>query len=129
MDQSARPVFLIVEDEPEVLVSVAMGIADAGFFVHQARDADEARRLLWDHSEIAVLFTDVEMQGATNGLELAHFARRRSTALKIIVTSGRSAIDTSRIPTGAVFIAKPYRIDDVLESARQVSPKASVSNT
>ena len=128
MDKSARPVFLIVEDEPDVLVSVAMGIEDAEFIVHQARDADEARRLLWDHSDIAVLFTDVEMQGPMNGLELAHFARQHSTALKIIVTSGRSAIETSRLPTGAVFIPKPYRIDEVLESARQVSSKAGTSN-
>ena len=77
MDKSEGPVLLIVEDEQEVLVSVAMGIADAGSIVHQARDADEARRLLWDRSEIEVLFTE----GGAGGYEWPGTRAFRQAAL------------------------------------------------
>lgn len=108
MEQSTRPTVLLVEDEPLIRIVAADMLEDSGYQVIEAGDAAEALVLLADHAEIGILFTDVNMPGEMNGLELAAEVVRLHPAIKIIVTSGRQWLPDSELPDHGRFLLKPY---------------------
>jgi CheY-like chemotaxis protein len=80
---------LIVEDEFLVRIDAADMVRAGGFEVVEAADADEAIEILETRSDIAVVFTDIQMPVSIDGLELARAVRGRWPPIKIIATSGR----------------------------------------
>jgi CheY-like chemotaxis protein len=99
---------LIVENEAIVRIELAGRLAEMGWAVLSAADADEAIALLDAHPEIVLLFTDVRMPGSMDGLRLAHHVRDRWPPVKIIVTSGLSSAQLGEMPVDSLFLAKPY---------------------
>jgi two-component system, response regulator PdtaR len=116
---SKTPAILIVEDEPFVRLGSARTIADAGFEVIEAANADEAIRILEDRSDIRVVFTDIHMPGSMDGLKLAHAIRNRWPPVKIIVTSGRERLAEEDLPDGGRFFAKPYDLEEITDTLRE----------
>lgn len=98
---------LIVEDEPMIRWSGADMLREAGFDVIEAGGADDALTILHAH-RVGVLFTDVDMPGSINGLELAHIARGLWPALRILVTSGKCKPGPAAMPKHGRFVDKPY---------------------
>ena len=70
---------LIVEDDFLVRQSAVFLLKEAGFDTLEAGSADEAVPLLEARQDIKVVFTDINMPGSMDGLELA----------QAIVTAGR----------------------------------------
>jgi CheY-like chemotaxis protein len=70
-------VVLIVEDEPVIRMNAAAMIEDAGYGVLEAANADDAILLLETHSEIRVVFSDIEMPGSMDGLRFIQVVRER----------------------------------------------------
>jgi CheY-like chemotaxis protein len=89
---------LIVEDEPLIRMGAVYQIEDAGFEVYEAASADAAIALLELHKEIRLIFTDVDMPGSMDGLNLAHYVRGRWPPVKIMVTSGHVKVDEEHLP-------------------------------
>ena len=87
-----RPVILIVEDDFLIRMNAAEMIADAGFDVIEAGNADEAIVILEARPDIHVVFTDIQMPGSMDGLKLARFVRGRWPPIKIVATSGNFAV-------------------------------------
>ncbi len=104
-----RPVVLLVEDDLFVRMAAADALDDAGFEVIEAVDAQAAQEILHSRTDIQVLFTDVQMPGIMDGLELAFLVRDRWPHISIIITSGHLQPNSADLPEEAVFIAKPYR--------------------
>jgi CheY-like chemotaxis protein len=102
------PAVLIVEDEPLVRLGAAKFIADEGFEVIEAANADEAIRILEARKDVRIVFTDIHMPGSMDGLKLARAVRNRWPPIKIIVTSGRDPVREQDLPEGSRFFAKPY---------------------
>lgn len=102
-----RHVVLIVEDEPLVRLTGADLLADAGFEVLEARNADEALRILEATPEVRVVFSDVEMPGSLDGLGLARNICQRWPRIGILLTSGRG-IREEAFPREGRFLTKPY---------------------
>ena len=102
-----RHVVLIVEDEPLVRLTGADLLADAGFEVLEAGNADEALLILEATQEVRVVFSDVEMPGALDGLGLARNICRRWPSIGIVLTSGHH-IREEMIPGDGRFVPKPY---------------------
>ena len=102
-----RHVVLIVEDEPFVRLAGADLLADAGFEVFEAGNADEALRILEATPEVRVVFSDVEMPGSLDGVSLARRICQRWSSIGIILTSGHR-IREETIPRDGRFLAKPY---------------------
>ena len=102
-----RCVVLIVEDEPFVRLMGADLLAEAGFEVLEASNADEALRILEATPAVRVVFSDVEMPGSTDGLGLARNICRRWPSIGIVLTSGHR-IRAEMIPREGRFLAKPY---------------------
>ena len=73
---SATPaVVLVVEDEMLLRMRAVDMVEDAGFISLEAVDADQAIGILESRSDIALLFTDIQMPGRMDGLKLAHPSR------------------------------------------------------
>jgi DNA-binding NtrC family response regulator len=107
-DQRNSCTVLVVEDEPPVRMVAVELLQEAGLEVCEAGRADEAIPVLEAPNEIRVLFTDVRMPGSMNGYALAHYVHGRWPGVKIIVTSGHTRVREDSMPTGAVFMPKPY---------------------
>ena len=104
-----RSTVLVVEDEPLVLIAAAEALRDAGFNVIEAATADEAALLLRAAGhEVSVVFTDIEMPGAMDGMTLARVVRGAWPAISVLITSGRVKPGESELPMGTAFVAKPY---------------------
>ena len=102
------PVVLIVEDETFVRFHAIEIIESAGYSVLAATNADEAIEILESRSDIAVVFTDIQMPGSMDGLKLAAAIRGRWPPIKIIATSGLIDVQIDALPEGGRFIRKPY---------------------
>src|SRR3954471_9911597 len=103
-----RPVVLIVEDEFLIRMYAADMIKEAGYEVVEAIDADAAIVILETRGDIRVIFTDIQMPGSMDGLKLAHAVRDRWPPVHIVATSGHYAFNKGDLPTGTVFLQKPY---------------------
>jgi CheY-like chemotaxis protein len=79
---------LVVEDDEILRMCAADVVADAGFTPVEATNADEAVAILESRSDIALLFTDIQMPGGMDGLGLAQAVHNRWPAIKIILVSG-----------------------------------------
>ena len=74
--QSSTRAVLVVEDEPLLRLDIVENFMAAGFRAFEAASALEAIEILQSHPEIRAVFTDVEMPGTMDGIELAHVVRR-----------------------------------------------------
>jgi CheY-like chemotaxis protein len=116
----ANPKVLVVEDEALLLFSIADDLKEAGFDVLEASNADEAIRILTAHPEIELLFTDVDMPGSMDGLKLSAMVRNRWPPVRIIVTSGKQQPDQTTLPSGGLFIPKPYMSRQIAAAMREM---------
>jgi two-component system, response regulator PdtaR len=97
-------VILLVEDEVLVRMVAADVLSDAGFTILESTNAEEALRLLETRSDVQVLFTDVNMPGAPDGLGLAQTVHNRSPEVGILIGSGRIRPSPAELPPGTRFI-------------------------
>ena len=111
---------LVVEDEALIMLDIVDQLEAEGFIVFQAENADVAIGLLAAHSDIKLLFTDIDMPGSMDGLKLAAAVRDRWPPIKIIVTSGHRVVEITDMPDGSVFFSKPYKHKAVMASMREL---------
>ncbi|HEX7855616.1 MAG TPA: response regulator [Sphingobium sp.] len=111
---------LIVEDELILRQIGAEVLADAGYEVLEAEDAGDAIELLEYRSDIALLFTDVRMPGAMDGLELAQKVHGRWPAIRLLVTSGHIHLSREELPDNGEFLAKPYRWTELTQRVEKL---------
>lgn len=111
---------LVVDDEPLIRMTLADFLADEGFAVLEASNVLEAVAVLGRH-RIDALITDVDMPGALNGFDLVKLVQSYTAGVAVIVTSGghtAAEIDGHRVS----FLAKPYRMDAILEELEKRMP-------
>lgn len=113
MGSAGDPSVLVVEDEFLLLSMTCDHLRAEGFLVVEAAAARDALTLLEQHPDLAVLFTDVNMPGDLNGLDLAIEVRRTRPHLHVIITSGLWARAGEPVPEGAIFVEKPYSVEAV----------------
>jgi CheY-like chemotaxis protein len=118
MAQAIKPTALVVENDEMQRTHVSTLLEESEMKVIQCESAEAAVYVL-DQSGgcLSIIFTDVELAGIMDGIELAHIARQRFPDLHIIVTSGTPRI--RRLPDGTTFMAKPWSATDVLLEARK----------
>ena len=105
---SGLPSVLVVEDELLIRMCAACCLTDAGFDVIEAADVEEAMQALEARGDVVLVFTDVNMPGPRDGLDLAWELSRRRPEIPVIVTSGKATPRDDQIPSGGRFLAKPY---------------------
>jgi CheY-like chemotaxis protein len=108
LDHSLLPaVVLVVEDEMMLRMRAVDMVEDAGYTSVEAVDADQAVAILESRSDIALLFTDIQMPGSMDGLALAHSVRDRWPPIRIILVSGQLKLASTDMPAGSRFFGKP----------------------
>ena len=108
---------VVVEDEPLIRLLVVGAMSDAGFEVIEAGHAEEALGHLQLHpATIHLLFTDVHMPGHMTGLALAFYVAEIWPHIALLITSGQPPAD--KLPTGAIFLRKPYATEHAVAHAR-----------
>ena len=118
---------LLVEDEGLIRMVTADYLRDEGFEVVEARDGDEAARLLDAPGGFDVLFTDVRMPGTLDGVDVAVRARRRHPELPVLVVSGyaaRLAIRLGALQPPAAFMDKPYALREVADALDRLTARS-----
>jgi CheY-like chemotaxis protein len=118
---SSRPVVLVVEDEYLVRLYAADVLADAGFDVVQANNADEAIAVLEQRRDIRLVFTDIDMPGEMDGLKLAAAVRDRWPPIELILTSGKYNPGDDCIPDRGHFLPKPYHATSLARAVRNLA--------
>jgi CheY-like chemotaxis protein len=116
----SRPVVLVVEDEVLLRWTAVAIIEDAGFDVVEAGTGIEAVSVLEKRSDIRTVFTDIEMPGSINGIQLAHLIRTRWPSIGIMATSGQFRLREDDLPAGARFLHKPYAVANLTDAIREL---------
>lgn len=115
---------LLVEDESLIRLVIAEILRDEGFDVMEARNGDEAASVLDQVDSFDVLFTDVQMPGKFDGIDVAVYARGRDPMIPVLVVSGLAAKSVmSRLKLlepPVVFIDKPYSPEKIVETVRRL---------
>jgi DNA-binding NtrC family response regulator len=115
-----RSVVLIVEDEPLIRFSTLDALEGVGHVALEAGNADEAMVLLKSRRDVEILFTDVNMAGSMDGIQLAKRVRAIRPDIGIIITSGVVQLDPMALPANAVFLPKPYQYAALLTSIHRL---------
>lgn len=120
-DRTVAPaVVLVVEDELLLRMRAVDMVEDAGYTSVEAVDADEAVTILEARSDIALLFTDIQMPGSMDGLMLAHAVHERWPPIKIILVSGALNLVNSDIPADSRFFGKPLEAKEMIAEMQEM---------
>lgn len=117
MNGAGRAV-LVVEDDADVRSTVVSTLEALAFEVLSAHDASEALRVLRREANICLVFSDVNMPGTMNGIELGHIIRQQWPHMQILLASGylREGQDANDFP----LLQKPFRADDLIDNLREL---------
>ncbi|MGH1570313.1 response regulator [Methylobacterium sp. P31] len=113
---------LVAEVDAVVRMTLIDLLADPGFRVLDARDAQEALALLSAHASVRLLITGRSLPGEIDGIGLARIAHRQRPALGIIVTTGGFVPAAGDLPPGVRLLLKPYSFEDLVQAVRQLMP-------
>lgn len=111
-----KAVILVVEDNAMIRMSALDLMRSEGYEALEARDADQAIRILESRDDIDLVFTDVQMPGTMDGLKLSHYIRNRWPPIKLVVASGAAIIEEASLPPGSRFFSKPYDFQTITEA-------------
>jgi CheY-like chemotaxis protein len=104
-----RPMVLVVEDDPMIMLGAVQMFEAAGAEALVAFTADEALKHLQIRNDIQLVFTDCMMPGDLDGLQLAQIIRNRWPTIEIIVVSGAVDVEQHTLPLGCRFFSKPVQ--------------------
>ena len=95
-------------------------VEDASYAAVDARNADEAIKILERRDDIQAIFSDIRMSGSMDGLKLAHAVRGRWPPIHLILTSGMNVPDGAKLPANGRFIRKPYSPEHVAAALKEL---------
>ncbi len=117
---SHTPIALVVEDDADVRDLATAVLEETDLGVIACDSAEEAMSVLERGDvTVALLFADVRLPGAMDGVSLARAVGRRWPEARVVVTSG--AAHEGTLPDRAVFMQKPWRALDVLVQAERAT--------
>jgi CheY-like chemotaxis protein len=119
-DPHTQPVILVAEDEELIRLWAADVLEENGFSVLEAANAEAAMRVLETRPEVRLLFTDIHMPGAFDGMELARRVHDRWPHVQLVVTSGKIQPRPAEIPDDGRFLAKPYRAEQLVGQVQEL---------
>ena len=105
------PMILVVDDEVLIRMVLSDYLQDCGFKVLEAGTVAEAIAIIEaSQSIIDLVFSDVNMPGGKDGIELAQWVRTNRPELPVLLTSGdeKKADLAGAICAKEEFLPKPY---------------------
>ena len=121
--KSEATTILLVEDERFVREVASEILRSAGYGLLQARCAEEARRLFYEHEDVHLLVTDVVLPD-DNGAHLAQELGSRRPGLKTIFISGYPETAVARAGVQEhdfrYYLPKPFSSESLTTKIKQV---------
>ena len=111
---------LVVEDEILIRFDIVDALSEAGFTVLEAGNVAEAVALLGAYPDIRAVFTDVDMPGNEDGLDLAQKVHKQWPPMAVLVTSGHRRVTQTDLPNDGRFLPKPYRPSQVIANLNEM---------
>src|SRR3982075_811381 len=117
---------LVVDDNEDLLKVTSEMLTALGYRVVCARNGAEAIQMFESGQEFELLFSDVVMPNGMSGVELAREARRRSSGIKVLLTSGYAGdvLERHRAVDEFPIIDKPFRLADLARRLRSILHEA-----
>jgi two-component system, response regulator PdtaR len=109
-------VILVVEDEVLTSEYLEFVLESAGYEAIPAGSADEALAVLEHRDDIDLMVTDINLPGDMNGIALAALVRDRRPEIDIVVVTGYSPPTSDELPTGSLFVPKPYNAQKMIDA-------------
>jgi CheY-like chemotaxis protein len=120
-----EPLILVVDDEELLRLHAADLLEEHGFRVIEARNAAAALKVLEARDDVRLLFTDIQMPGALDGMDLAREVHQRWPNVLLVITSGQKKPTEEEIPDHGRFVAKPYRAGELLDQVKDMIHKGN----
>jgi DNA-binding NtrC family response regulator len=111
---------LVVEDEILIRFDIVDALSEAGFTVLEAGNVAEAVAMLGAFPDITAVFTDVDMPGKEDGLDLAQKVHAEWPPIAILVTSGHRRVTEADLPQDGRFLPKPYMSSQVIANLNEM---------
>ena len=108
MRNSQAPTVLVVEDEVLIREDAIEVLEREGFETLRAGSVGEALAILEGRADVSAVFTDIQMPGDRDGVDLANHIARCRPSVAVLVTSGRSFSPPEDLPSASRFVPKPY---------------------
>lgn len=105
---------LVVEDETFIRLDAVEVLEEAGYEAIEARTGDEALAILQVRRDIDLVWTDVNMPGSINGLDLSKWIAVERPDIGVVITSGMVRPAASSLPSKTLFFDKPYSFEQIL---------------
>jgi len=111
---SPKSAILVVEDEPKLRRLVELHLADEGFAVESAPDAEAALKLL-NKNSFSLILTDLKLPGM-NGLEFLRAAKKADAEIPVVIMTAHGTVESAveAMKAGASnYILKPFSLAEL----------------
>ena len=113
-------VVLVVEDEPLIRMDAVAQLEAAGLNVVEFDNATQAARYVQEHgTEVAAVFTDINLKGPMDGITLAELVGQALPSVLLLITSGRFDMRPDGLPETIRFMPKPWVLQDVVDAIQE----------
>jgi CheY-like chemotaxis protein len=123
MHCSTVPVILVVDDEPDVLTFLKLGLEYSGFIVHAVGSAKQAIAFYQQHPEIDLVFLDVFMPDL-DGPATFQRLRQINPAVRCCLNTGliERGTEAGWLANGIVGVfQKPFRLPKLAKALHQLA--------
>ncbi|MBW1735988.1 MAG: response regulator [Deltaproteobacteria bacterium] len=125
MNDTRKTSILILDDEQIVLKRLKPALEKAGYEIEIfSRSADASRRIT--EKDFDIVITDLKMDGL-DGMQFLTQVKERSPSTEVIVITGFATMETAKesFQKGVFdFLAKPFKLGEILEAVRKAEEKA-----
>ena len=111
-----KPSLLIVDDEPNVLLTLKLVLEEDGYQISTAGSFAEAEKLMLASGRFDAILTDLWMEKEDIGLELARSASKLKPRPVIVIFTGYGSAGNARAALGVpvdYFALKPLDVDEL----------------
>jgi DNA-binding NtrC family response regulator len=112
--KTPRPAILIVEDEAKMRRLLDLNLADEGYAVHAAADAEAGLNLI-RQEKIDLVLTDLRLPGM-DGLEFLQMVKRANARIPVVVMTAYGTVETAveAMKAGAAdYVLKPFPLEEI----------------
>jgi DNA-binding NtrC family response regulator len=106
---------LIVEDDQDQRSLLAALLEETEFEVIGCESAEAGLAVMHvKGNRVAILFTDIQLAGMMDGVELAQIVNSHRPSVSVVVISGNRHERLGDLPPNSLYMAKPWRALEVL---------------
>ena len=120
---------LVVDDEPNVLVTYRLILQQQGYAVNAAISPEEARRCI-DSVDLGLLLCDLSLEKQESGFDVIEYARKKFPDLPAVLLTGYATQDANdwADARGIPVLFKPIDIQQLLETINNLLRNEGGSN-